>query len=85
VIEEIADDAAQHTSPLPPSPIIPPTSPHQSPRTSPSQTTEGTSILVQQVLDKYSALVHRPVVDAVSTLVNAAKPKVLKVVPAAPT
>nr|GFB47487.1 hypothetical protein [Tanacetum cinerariifolium] len=168
VIEEIDDDASQHTSPLPPSPIIPPTPPHQSPRTSPSQAAEGTSILVQQVLDKYSALVHRveglesantaqqseilklkarvkklerlnkvkssklrylkkvgtsqriesskdeenvfnqgritklitavvtatttqvipaaePVVDAVSTLVNAVKPKVLKVVPAAPT
>nr|GFA81267.1 hypothetical protein [Tanacetum cinerariifolium] len=28
-------------------------------RTSPSQAAEGTSILVQQVLDKYSALVHR--------------------------
>nr|GFB40011.1 hypothetical protein [Tanacetum cinerariifolium] len=46
-------------SPLPPSPVIPPTPPHQSPRTSPSQVAKGTSILVQQVLDKCSALVHR--------------------------
>nr|GFB13190.1 hypothetical protein [Tanacetum cinerariifolium] len=46
VIEEIADDVPQPTSPLPPSPIIPPTPPHQSPRTSPSQATEGTSILI---------------------------------------
>nr|GFC36523.1 hypothetical protein [Tanacetum cinerariifolium] len=59
VIKEIADDVPQPTSPVLPSPIIPPTPPHQSPRTSPSQATEGTSILVQQVLDKYSALVHR--------------------------
>nr|GEZ83848.1 hypothetical protein [Tanacetum cinerariifolium] len=40
VIEEIADDVAQPTSPLPPYPFIPPTPPHQSPRTSPSQATE---------------------------------------------
>nr|GEZ65392.1 reverse transcriptase domain-containing protein [Tanacetum cinerariifolium] len=59
VIEEIADDVAQPTSPLPPSPFIPPTPPHQSLRTSLSQAAEGTSILVQQVLDKCSALVHR--------------------------
>nr|GFC73386.1 hypothetical protein [Tanacetum cinerariifolium] len=36
VIEEIADDVPPPTSPLPPSPIIPPIPPHQSPRTSPS-------------------------------------------------
>nr|GEZ54919.1 hypothetical protein [Tanacetum cinerariifolium] len=59
VIEEIADDAAPPTSPLPPSPIIPSSPPHQSPRTSLSQAADGTSILVQQVLDKCSALVHR--------------------------
>nr|GEY39510.1 hypothetical protein [Tanacetum cinerariifolium] len=57
--KEIADDVPQPTSPLPPSLIIPPTPPHPSPRTSPSQAAEGTSILIQQVLDKYSALVHR--------------------------
>nr|GFA56297.1 hypothetical protein [Tanacetum cinerariifolium] len=59
VVEEPADDVAQPTSPLSPSPIVPPSPPHQSPRTSPSQAAEGTSILVLQVLDKYSALVHR--------------------------
>nr|GFB81729.1 hypothetical protein [Tanacetum cinerariifolium] len=37
----------------------PPSPPHQSPRASLSQAAEGTSILVQQVLDKCSALVHR--------------------------
>nr|GFD24659.1 hypothetical protein [Tanacetum cinerariifolium] len=31
VTEEIADDVAQPTLPLPPSPIIPSTPPHQSP------------------------------------------------------
>nr|GFD41262.1 hypothetical protein [Tanacetum cinerariifolium] len=42
-----------------PSPVIPLSPPHQSPRTSPSQAAEGTSIFVQQVLDKCSALVLR--------------------------
>nr|GFB38438.1 hypothetical protein [Tanacetum cinerariifolium] len=46
VTEEIADDVAQPTSPLPPSPVIPSSPPHQSPRTSPSQAAEGTSILI---------------------------------------
>nr|GFB75538.1 hypothetical protein [Tanacetum cinerariifolium] len=59
VVEETADDVAQPTSPLPSSPIVPPLPPHQSRRSSPSRAAEGTSILVQQVLDKYSALVHR--------------------------
>nr|GEX88017.1 hypothetical protein [Tanacetum cinerariifolium] len=59
VVEETADDVAQPTSPLLPSLIVPPSPPHQSPRTSPSQVAEGTSILVQQVLDKYFTLVHR--------------------------
>nr|GFB12495.1 hypothetical protein [Tanacetum cinerariifolium] len=59
VIEEIADVVAQPTSPLPSSPVIPSSPPYQSPRTSPSQAAEGTSILVQQVLDKCSALVLR--------------------------
>nr|GFC46761.1 hypothetical protein [Tanacetum cinerariifolium] len=36
ITEEIANDAAQPTSPLPPSPVIPSSPPHQSPRTSPS-------------------------------------------------
>nr|GFD62593.1 hypothetical protein [Tanacetum cinerariifolium] len=56
---EIADDVAQPTSPLPPSPVIPSSPPHQSPKPSPSQATEGSSILLQQVLDKCSALVLR--------------------------
>nr|GEW18037.1 reverse transcriptase domain-containing protein [Tanacetum cinerariifolium] len=47
VIEEIADDVAPSTSPLPPSPIIPSSPPHQSPRASPSQAAEGSSILIQ--------------------------------------
>nr|GFB71186.1 hypothetical protein [Tanacetum cinerariifolium] len=59
VIEEIADDVAPSTSPLPPSPIIHSSPPHQSPRTSPLQAAEGSSILVQQVLKKCFALVHR--------------------------
>nr|GFA38892.1 hypothetical protein [Tanacetum cinerariifolium] len=46
VIEEIDDDVAPPTSPLPSSPIIPPSPPYQSPRTSPSQAVEGTPILV---------------------------------------
>nr|GFC45333.1 hypothetical protein [Tanacetum cinerariifolium] len=46
VIKEIDDDVAPPTSPLPPSPIIPSSPPYQSPRTSPSQAAEGSSILV---------------------------------------
>nr|GFA99482.1 hypothetical protein [Tanacetum cinerariifolium] len=49
VVEEIVDDVPQPTSPLPQSPIIPPTPPYQSPRTSPSQAAEGTSFLVQRL------------------------------------
>nr|GFC50796.1 hypothetical protein [Tanacetum cinerariifolium] len=52
VIEEIADDVAQRTSPLPPAPVIPSLPPHQSPRPPPPQAAEGSSLLVQQVLDK---------------------------------
>nr|GFB52693.1 hypothetical protein [Tanacetum cinerariifolium] len=48
VIEEIADDVAQPTLPLPPSPVISSLPPHQSPRTSPSQAAEGSSILVHK-------------------------------------
>nr|GFC65307.1 hypothetical protein [Tanacetum cinerariifolium] len=59
VTEEIADDVAHPTLPLSSSSVVPPSPPHQSPRASPSQAAEGTSILVQQVLDKCSALVHR--------------------------
>nr|GFB74573.1 hypothetical protein [Tanacetum cinerariifolium] len=59
VTKEIANDAAQPSSPLPPSPVIPSSPPHQSPRPPPPQAAEGSSILVQQVLDKCSALVLR--------------------------
>nr|GFB59973.1 hypothetical protein [Tanacetum cinerariifolium] len=58
-IEEIADDVAQPTLPLPPSPVIPSLPLHQSPRPPPPQAAEGSSILVQQVFDKCSALVLR--------------------------
>nr|GFD50281.1 hypothetical protein [Tanacetum cinerariifolium] len=47
------------TSPLPPSPVIPSSPPHQSPRPPPPQAVEGSSLLVQQVLDKCSTLVLR--------------------------
>nr|GFC19965.1 hypothetical protein [Tanacetum cinerariifolium] len=59
VTEEIADDVAQPTSPLSSSPVIPSSPPHQSPRPPPPQAAEGSSILVQQVLDKCSVLVLR--------------------------
>nr|GEY91202.1 hypothetical protein [Tanacetum cinerariifolium] len=59
VTEEIAADVAQPTSPLPPSHVVSPSPPHQSLRASPSQAAEVAFILVQQVLDKCSALVHR--------------------------
>nr|GFB92441.1 hypothetical protein [Tanacetum cinerariifolium] len=139
VTEEIADDVAQPTSPLPPSPVIPSLPPHQSPRTSPSQAAEGSSILrrisvdidegielvddqekdaqvkrrqadtqaeiynidldytskvfsmqedteVQEVIEVVNAakLMTEPAVVAVSTPISTAKPKVLKIVPAAP-
>nr|GFC22819.1 hypothetical protein [Tanacetum cinerariifolium] len=42
----IADDVAHPTSPLPPSPIIQSSPPHQSLRASLSQAAEGPSILV---------------------------------------
>nr|GFA13288.1 monodehydroascorbate reductase [Tanacetum cinerariifolium] len=76
VVEETADDVAQPTSSLPSSPIVLPSPPHQSPRTSPSQAAEGTSILVQQVLDKYSALVHR--VEGLESNNTAQKLEILK-------
>nr|GFB18758.1 hypothetical protein [Tanacetum cinerariifolium] len=59
MLDEIADDVAQPTSPLPPSLVIPSLPPHQSLRPSPSQAVEGSSLLVQLVLDKCSALVLR--------------------------
>nr|GFA22406.1 hypothetical protein [Tanacetum cinerariifolium] len=61
VIEEIATEVVPPTptSPSPPSPIIPSTPPHQSPSPPQPQAAEGSSHLVQQVLDKCSALVLR--------------------------
>nr|GFD58067.1 hypothetical protein [Tanacetum cinerariifolium] len=59
VTEEIVDDVSQPTSPLPPFLVIQSLPPHQSPRPPPPQAAEGSSILVQQVLDKCSVLVLR--------------------------
>nr|GFA33915.1 hypothetical protein [Tanacetum cinerariifolium] len=47
------------TSPLPSSLVIPSTPPHQSPSPPPPQATEGSSHLVQQVLDTCSAFIIR--------------------------
>nr|GEU33096.1 hypothetical protein [Tanacetum cinerariifolium] len=76
VSEEIADDVAQPTSPLPPSPVIPFSPPHQSPRPPQPQATEGSSLLVQQVLDKCSALVLR--VEGLETANTAQQLEILK-------
>nr|GFA68368.1 hypothetical protein [Tanacetum cinerariifolium] len=76
VIEEIADDVVQPTSPLPPSPVIPSSPPHQSPRPSPSQAAEGSSILVQQVLEKCSTLVLR--VEGLESINTAQQLEILK-------
>nr|GEZ83062.1 hypothetical protein [Tanacetum cinerariifolium] len=61
VIEEVAAEVVPPTptSPSPPSPVIPSTPPHQSPSLPQSQAAEGSSTLVQQVLEKCSALVLR--------------------------
>nr|GEX57572.1 hypothetical protein [Tanacetum cinerariifolium] len=61
VIEEIATEAVPPipTSPSPSSPVIPSTPPHQSPSPPQQQATEGSSHLVQHVLDKCFALVLR--------------------------
>nr|GFA22523.1 hypothetical protein [Tanacetum cinerariifolium] len=74
--EEIVDDVAQPTSPLPPSPVIPSSPPHQSPRPLPPQAAEGSSLLVQQVLDKCSALVLR--VEGLETANTAQQLEILK-------
>nr|GFC98355.1 hypothetical protein [Tanacetum cinerariifolium] len=92
VTEEIADDVTQPTSPLPPSPVIPSSPPHQSQRTSPSQAAEGSSILLMTEVATTAASIPipaaKPAVVVVSTPISAAKPaakpKVLKIVPAAP-
>nr|GEU83326.1 hypothetical protein [Tanacetum cinerariifolium] len=51
VTEEIADDVAQPTSPLPPSPVIPSSPPHQSSRSPPPQAAEGIKLVVDQEKD----------------------------------
>nr|GFB00813.1 hypothetical protein [Tanacetum cinerariifolium] len=60
-IEEIATEVVPPTptSPSPSSPVIPSTSPHQSPSPPQPQAVEDSSHLVQQVLDKCAALVLR--------------------------
>nr|GFC60538.1 hypothetical protein [Tanacetum cinerariifolium] len=61
VIEEIATEVVPPTptSPSPSSPVIPSIPPYQSPSPPPPQATEGSSRLVQHVLDKCYALVLR--------------------------
>nr|GFC35999.1 hypothetical protein [Tanacetum cinerariifolium] len=61
VLEEIATEVVQPTPtlPSPSSPVIPSTPPHQSPCPPEPQAIEGSSQLIQQVLDKCSALVLR--------------------------
>nr|GFA94382.1 hypothetical protein [Tanacetum cinerariifolium] len=61
VIEEIATEVVPPTPtlPSPSSPVIPSTPPHQSPSPPQPQAAKGSSHLVQQVLDKCSALVIR--------------------------
>nr|GFA78456.1 hypothetical protein [Tanacetum cinerariifolium] len=76
VTEEIADDVAQPTSPLPPSPVIPSLPPHQSPRPHPPQAAEGSSLMVQQVLDKCSALVLR--IEGLETANSAQQLEIIK-------
>nr|GFC63350.1 hypothetical protein [Tanacetum cinerariifolium] len=73
---EIANDVAQPTSHLPPSPVIPSSPPHQSPRSPPPQAAEGSSLLVQQVLDKCSALFLR--VEGLETANTAQQLEILK-------
>nr|GEZ81768.1 hypothetical protein [Tanacetum cinerariifolium] len=76
VTEETADDVAQPTSPLPPSPVILSLPPHQSPIPPPPQAAEGSSLLVQQVLDKCSALVLR--IEELETSNTAQQLEILK-------
>nr|GFD26461.1 hypothetical protein [Tanacetum cinerariifolium] len=59
--EEVATDVVPPTptSPLPSSPVIPTSPPHQSPSPPQLQSTEGSSHVFQQVLDTCSALVLR--------------------------
>nr|GFA86892.1 hypothetical protein [Tanacetum cinerariifolium] len=61
---------------LPPSLVIPSLPLHQTPKPSPSQAAEGSSLLVQQVLDKCSALVLR--VEGLETANTAQQLETLK-------
>nr|GFB51979.1 hypothetical protein [Tanacetum cinerariifolium] len=76
IIKEIADDVAQPTSPLPPSPVKPSSPLYRSPRPPQPQATEGSSLLVQQVLDKCSAFVLR--VEGLETANTAQQLEILK-------
>nr|GFC84938.1 hypothetical protein [Tanacetum cinerariifolium] len=75
--EDITDDVAQPTSPLPPSPVIPSSPPHQLPRPPLLQAAEGLSLLVQQVLVKCSVLVLR--VEGLETANTAQQLEILKI------
>nr|GEZ71284.1 hypothetical protein [Tanacetum cinerariifolium] len=59
VLEEISTEVVPPTSTSPSSPVILSSPPHQSPSPPQPQAAEGSSHLVQQVLDKFSALVLR--------------------------
>nr|GFB34630.1 hypothetical protein [Tanacetum cinerariifolium] len=73
VTEDITDDVAQPTSPLPPSPIIPSSPPHQLPRPPLLQAAEGLSLLVQQVLDKCSGRISGDMDEGIELVVNQEK------------
>nr|GEY06410.1 putative ribonuclease H-like domain-containing protein [Tanacetum cinerariifolium] len=77
VIEEVAAEVVPPTPtyPSPPSPVIPSSPPHQSPSPPQSQVAEGSSTLVQQVLEKCSDLVLR-----VECLENANAAQLLEIV-----
>nr|GEX23357.1 hypothetical protein [Tanacetum cinerariifolium] len=76
VTKEIADDVTQPTSPLPPSPVIPSSPPHQSPRPPPPQAAKGSPHLVQQVLDKCSAFILR--IEGLETANTAQQLEIIK-------
>nr|GEZ47808.1 glutamic acid-rich protein-like [Tanacetum cinerariifolium] len=78
VTEAITDEVVTPTpiSPSPPSHVIPSSPPYQSPSPPPTQAAEGSSHLVQQVLDKCSALVLR--VEGLETANTAQQLEILK-------
>nr|GEZ30897.1 hypothetical protein [Tanacetum cinerariifolium] len=97
VVEETADDVAQPTSPLPPSPIgrksvdidegIEIVDDQQKDVQVKGRQADTQANIYNIDLDHTSKVIPatEPVVAAVSTLISAAKPKGLKAVPAAPT